>query len=151
MVNPIIKQQQDKSAANFSGKLIVRTSDSNQGNYLLNVTGMCLSHFPLDFNKSKLLVIFNSTTNTHSTWILRSFQGCNEARLSRIMGFQDHKSTTQKREHSYNSNPILLSIPHNSDLNTPSFFFIHNSLLSLFVLSFVFCVSIYTFLHKTKE
>ena len=154
MVNPIIKQQQDKSATNFSGKLIVRTSDSNQGNYLLNVIGMCLSHFPLDFNKSKLLVIFNSTTNTHSTWILRSFQGCNEARLSRIIVFQDHKSTTQKRDHSYNSNPILLSIPHNSDLNTPSFFFIHNSLLSLFVVFFSFlfflskCIHSYTILES---
>jgi len=61
---------------------------------LLNLTGMCFSHFPLKLNKSKLPVIFNPTTNTQLTWILRSFQGCNEARLSRIMGFQDHKSTT---------------------------------------------------------
>jgi len=98
MVNPIIKQHLDKSAANFSGKLIVRTSDANQGNSLLNLTSMCLSHFPLNFNKSKLLVIFNPTTNTQSAWILRSFQGCNEARLSRIMVFQDYqKHNLEKR------------------------------------------------------
>jgi len=50
---------------------------------LLNLTGMCFSHFPLKLNKSKLPVIFNPTTNTQSTWILRSFQG-----LMRL-GFQE--------------------------------------------------------------
>ena len=114
MVNPIIKQQQDKSATNFSGKPIVRTNDSNQGNSLLNLTGMCFSHFPLDFNKSKLLVIFNLTTNTHSAWILRSFQGCNEARLSRIMVFQDYQKHNLEKRAQLQFKPNLNSTLHSS-------------------------------------
>jgi len=60
MVNPIIKQQYDKSVANFSGKLIVITNDSNQGNSLLNVTGMCFLSFSTEFEQIKIASYFQS-------------------------------------------------------------------------------------------